>query len=221
MRCRGRSDAIRCTCRRSSAGAAAIVRSSRFRRRQPGEADRRIAGFVAERIPNGATIQTGIGAIPNAIMAALRRPSRSRHPHRTALRRRRRTDRGRCRERGPQAAEPDQDRRHVRAGHRPAARVPAREHRRRVAHRAVRERSADHRQRAELRVGQRHPDRRLHRSVRVGDDRRDATSRRRVARTTSPAARCTPRAARASSCCIRPRRAARHGSFRSWPPATS
>ncbi len=35
------------------------------------DADRRIAGFVAERIPNGATIQTGIGAIPNAIMAAL------------------------------------------------------------------------------------------------------------------------------------------------------
>jgi len=39
--------------------------------KQPGEADRRIAEFVAERIPNGATIQTGIGAIPNAIMHAL------------------------------------------------------------------------------------------------------------------------------------------------------
>jgi acyl-CoA hydrolase len=39
--------------------------------RLPGELDRRIAGYVAERIPNGATIQTGIGAIPNAIMAAL------------------------------------------------------------------------------------------------------------------------------------------------------
>lgn len=34
--------------------------------------DDAIAGFVAERIPDGATIQTGIGAIPNAIMAALR-----------------------------------------------------------------------------------------------------------------------------------------------------
>jgi acyl-CoA hydrolase len=33
--------------------------------------DRRIASFVAERIPDGATIQTGIGAIPNAIMDAL------------------------------------------------------------------------------------------------------------------------------------------------------
>ena len=37
----------------------------------PGPLDQAIAGFVAERIPNGATIQTGIGAIPNAIMAAL------------------------------------------------------------------------------------------------------------------------------------------------------
>jgi acyl-CoA hydrolase len=39
--------------------------------RQPGPIDHTIAAFVAERVPNGATIQTGIGAIPNAIMAAL------------------------------------------------------------------------------------------------------------------------------------------------------
>jgi acyl-CoA hydrolase len=39
--------------------------------RVPGPLDHTIAGFVAERIPDGATIQTGIGAIPNAIMAAL------------------------------------------------------------------------------------------------------------------------------------------------------
>jgi acyl-CoA hydrolase len=38
---------------------------------QPGDVDRAIAGFVAERIPNGVTFQTGIGSIPNAIMAAL------------------------------------------------------------------------------------------------------------------------------------------------------
>jgi acyl-CoA hydrolase len=38
----------------------------------PGEPDRRIADLIAERVPNGATIQTGIGAIPNALMAALR-----------------------------------------------------------------------------------------------------------------------------------------------------
>ena len=36
-----------------------------------GDDDRRIASFVAERIPDGACLQTGIGAIPNAIMAAL------------------------------------------------------------------------------------------------------------------------------------------------------
>ncbi len=39
--------------------------------REPDDVDRQIASYVAERIPNGATIQTGIGAIPNAIMAAL------------------------------------------------------------------------------------------------------------------------------------------------------
>jgi acyl-CoA hydrolase len=39
--------------------------------KEPDESDRRIAALVAERIPNGSTIQTGIGAIPNAIMRAL------------------------------------------------------------------------------------------------------------------------------------------------------
>lgn len=39
--------------------------------REPDELDHRIAAFVAERIPDGATLQTGIGAIPNAIMVAL------------------------------------------------------------------------------------------------------------------------------------------------------
>ncbi len=35
------------------------------------DVDRAIAGYVAERVPNESTIQTGIGAIPNAIMSAL------------------------------------------------------------------------------------------------------------------------------------------------------
>jgi acyl-CoA hydrolase len=39
--------------------------------RKPDALDRTIANFVAERIPDGATLQTGIGAIPNAIMTAL------------------------------------------------------------------------------------------------------------------------------------------------------
>jgi acyl-CoA hydrolase len=38
---------------------------------QPDEIDRRIGELVAERIGDGATIQTGIGAIPNAILANL------------------------------------------------------------------------------------------------------------------------------------------------------
>jgi acyl-CoA hydrolase len=37
----------------------------------PDELDQRIAGLVAERIPDGACIQAGIGSIPNGILAAL------------------------------------------------------------------------------------------------------------------------------------------------------
>jgi acyl-CoA hydrolase len=39
--------------------------------KSPSQIDQAIGTLVAERIPNGATIQTGIGAIPNAIMSAL------------------------------------------------------------------------------------------------------------------------------------------------------
>ena len=39
---------------------------------EPDEIDRRIGGYVTERIADGATIQTGIGAIPNAILTLLR-----------------------------------------------------------------------------------------------------------------------------------------------------
>ncbi len=38
----------------------------------PSAADRRIGALIADRVPNGATIQAGIGAIPNAVMEALR-----------------------------------------------------------------------------------------------------------------------------------------------------
>lgn len=38
----------------------------------PGELDAKIAALVAERIPDGATMQVGIGSIPNALLAALR-----------------------------------------------------------------------------------------------------------------------------------------------------
>lgn len=38
---------------------------------EPTDLDRRIAGHVAERIPDGATIQAGIGGIPDAVMENL------------------------------------------------------------------------------------------------------------------------------------------------------
>jgi acyl-CoA hydrolase len=38
---------------------------------QPSDGDRAIAGHVAERIADGATLQVGIGAIPNAILSEL------------------------------------------------------------------------------------------------------------------------------------------------------
>jgi acyl-CoA hydrolase len=37
----------------------------------PSAADLRIGALVAERIPNGATLQTGIGAVPNAVLSLL------------------------------------------------------------------------------------------------------------------------------------------------------
>ena len=38
---------------------------------EPNDIDRAIAGFVSERIPDGATIQAGIGAIPSALLRSL------------------------------------------------------------------------------------------------------------------------------------------------------
>jgi acyl-CoA hydrolase len=39
--------------------------------REPREADRRIADLVAERVPDGATLQAGIGAIPDLVLRKL------------------------------------------------------------------------------------------------------------------------------------------------------
>jgi len=38
---------------------------------EPSEIDRRIAALIAERVPDGATVQAGIGSIPNAVLALL------------------------------------------------------------------------------------------------------------------------------------------------------
>jgi len=40
--------------------------------REPSDVDRRIAAHVVERVPDGATIQAGIGSIPDALLAGLR-----------------------------------------------------------------------------------------------------------------------------------------------------
>lgn len=37
----------------------------------PNEAEKRIGGYIAELIPDGATLQIGVGGIPNAVIAAL------------------------------------------------------------------------------------------------------------------------------------------------------
>ena len=129
------------------------------------ELDHQIAAHVAERIPDGATLQTGIGSIPNAVLSALARPPRPRHPHRAPLRRHRRPRRAGRGERRPQAAQPDQDRRHLRPRHAAALRLPRRERRLRAVAGALRERPAGDRAGAQLRVDQRHPGRRLPRPV--------------------------------------------------------
>lgn len=38
----------------------------------PSEAERKIGEFIAERIPDGATLQIGVGGIPNAVISALK-----------------------------------------------------------------------------------------------------------------------------------------------------
>lgn len=38
---------------------------------EPSEIDRKIGGYIAELIPDGATLQIGVGGIPNAVLSAL------------------------------------------------------------------------------------------------------------------------------------------------------
>jgi hypothetical protein len=68
------------------------------------ELDDRIASYVAERIPNRATLQTGLGSIPNAILAAP--DHRIWRPHRGYLRRPDGPRRTRRRQRCGEAAQP-------------------------------------------------------------------------------------------------------------------
>ena len=67
------------------------------RAREPatiGDVERRIGEHVADLVPDGATLQLGIGAIPAATALALRDKRDLGHPHRDVHRRRRRPRRG-------------------------------------------------------------------------------------------------------------------------------
>ena len=174
----------------------------------PTEVDRRIGGFVAERVRNGSTIQAGIGAIPNAVLAHLSASSRPRRAHRADLRRPDRPHRERCGERRPQGQQPAEGDRHVRPRHAAPVRLHPREPHHRAVVGQVRERPAHHLARPRLRVDQRQPGGRLPRPVRQRDDPRACTTRRRAGRATSLAARRTATVGRASSCCRPPPRTA-------------
>ena len=135
----------------------------------PTEKDRAIAALVAERIPDGATIQAGIGGMPNALLAMLGGPSRARRPHRVALRRGHRPGGSRRRHRNPEGAAPREGRRHLRPRLAAALRLPARELRRGLRAGGLGERPARDRPGAELRRDQCDDRGRLLRTMRLGD----------------------------------------------------
>ena len=85
----------------------AIVEASHplaeYRQPEITEVHRAIARHIASLIPDGATLQTGIGAIPDAVLPGTRRPQGPGHPHRDVPRRRDRADQ----ERGHQQREED------------------------------------------------------------------------------------------------------------------
>ena len=133
--------------------------------------DDRIAAHVAERIPNGATIQIGIGGTPNAILAALAATATSASTPSCCPTASSTSSRPACHRRRASAS----------TARRPSARSPSAPSgctgsstttRRRALAGALRQRPAGHRRRAGLRVDQLDPDRRSARPVRVGDRRR-------------------------------------------------
>ncbi len=187
------------------------------------EIDERIAALVAERIPNGATIQVGIGSIPNAILSALV-DHRDLGVH-TELISDGVMD---LVERGVVTGVAKQLNRTKTVGTfalgtQRAVRLPRREHGVRAVAGALRQRSAGDRPGAGLRVDQRDDRRRPPRPVRVGDGRAAATTRRAAVRPTSPAARCTPTGGQ-GFVVLHSTATGRRRSRRSWPssrPATS
>ena len=155
--------------------AARLVRARRAARRDPAavpdERDRAIAERIVERIPDGATLQVGIGAIPNAVLprsagiaTSASTPSCCPTGSSTWS-----TGRGDGHAQVPAA---EQGRHHVRARHHRALRVDAREQRGRAAARRLRQQPAHGRARARLRLDQRDDGGGPVRPVRIGDDGR-------------------------------------------------
>ena len=172
---------------------------------QPDERDRAIAAAIVERIPDGATLQVGIGGIPNAVLDALREPSRPRHPHGAAGRRDRRPRRGGA-WRPACASSCGATRWRRRSASAPSGST--------TGCTTTAPSSCCRSTSSTTRAGS--PARRTSsrstprpRSTSTASARRrrspGATGPRAAARPTSPAARCTRRAARPSSCCTRRR----------------
>ena len=92
--------------------------------------DRVIGELVAERIPDGATIQIGIGSIAAAVLDSLRDHKRPRRPHRAAPRRRGRPGRGGRRHRRREGGAPQPHHGHLLPRHQAAVRLARRATRR-------------------------------------------------------------------------------------------
>ena len=180
----------------------------------PDERDRRIAAYIVERIPDGATLQVGIGGVPNAVLEGLG-GHRDLGIH-TELLADGIVD---LVEAGvatgvQQAAAPQQGRGDVLPRHAAALRLAARQRRGRAAAGRPRQRPAPDRARGRLHLDQRHDRGRPLRPVRVGDDRRPLlVLERRPGRLRARRDVLAP-AGRRSSCCTRPRARAAAGSAR-------
>jgi hypothetical protein len=84
-----------------------------------------IGKYVADMIPDGATLQIGYGGIPDAVVMQLTHKQRPRHPHRNARRRHPDADRVRCGHQPGQERQPRQGDGHLRAGFAQALRLHA------------------------------------------------------------------------------------------------
>ena len=121
----------------------------------PRPEDEAIGGYIAEMVPDGATIQLGIGGIPNAVAKFLHGPQGPRHPHRDVHRQHGRHHRGRHRDRREEDAPSAEGRLHVRRRLRADVPLPRRQPALRDAPGLVHERPGDDRAQQPADVGER------------------------------------------------------------------